>query len=69
MNINSQAKGHCPRLEGHRMTAWDTYALGLRGHLFLLLSSPSLPGVGFSLHCSSKILKHGFEHYGVKRTV
>ena len=69
MNIDSQADGHCPRLEGHRMTAWDTYALGLRGHLFLLLSRPTLPGVGFSLHCSSKILKHGFEHRGKTNSV
>ena len=48
MNIDSQADSHCPRLEGHRMTAWDTYALGLREHLFFLLSRPPLPGVCFS---------------------
>ena len=32
------AQGHCPGLEGRGRTAWDTYALGLRGNLLFLLT-------------------------------
>lgn len=52
--MQSCAQGHFSGLEDRGRTAWDTYALGLRGNALFLLLSKS-PGLSFFLHCSNNI--------------